>query len=111
MTRPYIADAKRGRHGSYYVPSAPGVVVRPNRNAAGMSYTSARGRHDLDGDALRLAVYGTLDTVRRAASLTFSIEHGVCPCCKSRTAGLRLKSGSTGARRLAALRAKRKDTP
>lgn len=40
-----------------------GYVVRPNKNAAGMTKTVARSGHKQDGDALRLSVLGTLDRV------------------------------------------------
>lgn len=42
---------------------ALGYVDRPNKNAAGMTKTAARSGHNLEGDTLRLAVFGSLDRV------------------------------------------------
>lgn len=59
---------ERVKRGKYRVPvpphwSALGYVTRPTRNAAGMTATAARSGHALVADALRLAVFGTLDRV------------------------------------------------
>jgi hypothetical protein len=89
------------------LPNRP-PVVRPNRLAAGMSYTAARaalyrGRRPRDAvsdDALRLVVHGTTDGTRR---LAYSVERVACPCCGSKQAG-KLRLNENGRVRLIAAR-------
>jgi|CXWL01.1.fsa_nt_gi hypothetical protein len=89
----------RGR--SYLVTQATGAVVRPSRLAAGMSATSYRSGHSLQGDALSLAVRGSIQT----PALRFCIasqKRPPCPCCGLVGTGLVLND--SGRRKLAALR-------
>jgi len=88
-------------------------VIRPTREAAGMSYTNSRSKRHRRGrpkrplnmDALYLLVRGTIDTLRSIQNHT---EKGVCPCCGSKTGKLRLNEAGRfrlkAARRRAAKR-------
>lgn len=59
---------------------------RPNRVAAGMSYTAERSNHKLSKDALILAVRGTTETHGRGAwMLITSKAAGDCRCCGQST--------------------------
>lgn len=102
--RPYRIDEKR-RHGIFEVPlrGFP-AAQRPNRLAAGMSYTQNRsgltGRKVKNRDVLFLLVGGTTDSLR--GGLMLSVAPKVCPCCGHKTGKLALnKSGKV---RLAAAR-------
>jgi hypothetical protein len=109
--RPYRKDEKFKR-GFYLVPQPrTPAVLRPNRKAAGMSYTAGRqsiARPILSGgtrdDVLRLVVFGTLDSLR---GLTFRTERTICACCGGKTNRLRLND--RGKLRLRALRRKREE--
>lgn len=61
---------------------------RHNKTALGMSYTAARSGHRLPmtGDALTLAVNGTLEKHRSLMYLT-TRKQEKCPCCGSRQGG------------------------
>jgi len=96
----------------YRVPlrNAP-AVLRPNRVAAGASYTLARSRahlaaftgrqHGADKpDTLRLVVSGTTDSLTARAWLYF--RPSLCPCCGANTGKLQLTE--RGQARLARLR-------
>lgn len=71
MARPYHIAKRLGR-GVYHLPDLPGSVNRPNRSAAGYSATAHRqGLRlarplKLEGEALALAVRGTLDVLGAA---------------------------------------------
>lgn len=86
--RPYTARGK-----SYVVPiHGRPSVIRPTKNAAGMSYTAARSGHSLKKmDIVTLVVRGTLEQPESKRSMMFRVERSVCPCCKQKTGPLRLK--------------------
>lgn len=57
---------------------------RPTRGACGMMNTSERSGHHLTGDALTLAVRGTLDRLGAWHFMTVRTERN-CPCCGQRS--------------------------
>ena len=87
------------RKGSLYETGArtnlPVPVRRPNKTAAGMSYTAARLAKPGQGrvawatprqmDVLRLVVMGTLDALRPVPTVA-----AICSCCGERTKHVRL---------------------
>lgn len=97
------------------------AVIRPNRQAAGMSYTSARSdfyrrarglgarkeRITEGQDVLRLIVTGT---TARPRALHFVTERVPCACCGSKQRGA-LRLNDRGRLRLRALKQMRKDQP
>lgn len=58
--------------------------TRPTRAAAGMMNTSDRSKHYLTGDALTLAVNGTLDTLKGGYRFLVSPAATTCSCCGQR---------------------------
>lgn len=98
---PY-SPAPRNFHGGYIARSTryPCGAVRPHRNAAGMQYTASRGGGPLHDEPRALAVFGTLDPLRRRSNLT---ERAPCPCCGSKAAG-KLRLTEAGRLRLRAAR-------
>lgn len=99
----------RGRSYEVRIPMpVGGRYVRPNRLAAGMTYTGYRSRHGMGNDtALQLRVRGTTDALSRGGGLTFCVERTarVCACCGQRLTGLCLND--RGRKRLSRLRAAR----
>ncbi len=68
-------------HGGFQV-NVPGVVIRPTKNSAGMSYTAHRSNHDSKGEILKLVVNGTCDSLT-VQWLYFRLGKNTekCPCC------------------------------
>ena len=90
--RGYIATAGRYPVGS----------IRPTRAAAGMTHTASRGGGPMKAEASALAMFGTLDPLRRR--LAPYTERQACLCCGAKT---RLALSATGVARLAQLRKRR----
>lgn len=100
--RPPYEPARKGTHGGYMPRSVRYPVnLRPHRNAAGMSFTASRGGGPLDEVTRALAVFGTLDPLRRGVRPY--ITRLPCPCCGSRSPGV-LALSETGHTRLHNLR-------
>lgn len=57
------------------------VRNRPNKLARGTSYTAARSKHELTGEALSIAVAGTTDKCNPVRFLTARIPITPCNCC------------------------------
>jgi hypothetical protein len=62
--------------------------IRPNKLAAGMSYTAERQGRRVSREANTLCVRGTLDVLARFNWGTRRID---CPCCGHKTGPFRLK--------------------
>ena len=105
MRTPY-APARKGTHGAYTPRSTryPAGTIRQHRNAAGMSFTASRGGGPLDDETRTLAVFGTLDPLRRG--LGSYLTRLPCPCCGSRSSG-RLALSDAGRLHLRTLRRRR----
>lgn len=99
------------RHGNYsvallYSPS----VYRPNKLAAGMALTADRHctvQAPTNPDALRLSVFGTLDSLCGLGLMAIRLP---CQCCGSKR-GDRLALSQMGKARLARLRARSGEPP
>lgn len=104
--RPYwfVTDERLRQHGNFNVPqgSVPDVR-RPNRLAAGMSYTRKRSPRltNPTDDVLFLLVRGTLDSLRSLQTTSYAAPVR-CQCCGGRTE--RLALSESGKLRLRAAR-------
>ena len=99
--RPYAFDYKNRR--GYIIGGYP--TARPNRTAAGMTYTANRGSKPhfarMDYERATLSVRGTLDKL--AMGYWRITERAPCPCCGAKSNG-KLRLNGIGRVRLARLR-------